>query len=79
MVAYKGFTEAQARAHKEYMKGVATIQVRTDAEQRERIKAHAGANGESVNAFILRAITETMQRDAETRAGGSSAAGQGGD
>ena len=63
MLAYKGFTEAQAKAHKKYMEGVATIQVRTTAEQREKIKAHAESKGESVNAFINRAIDETMERD----------------
>ena len=31
--------------------------------QKETIKAHAEAQGESVNAFINRAITETMERD----------------
>nr|DAZ41573.1 MAG TPA: Alginate and motility regulator [Caudoviricetes sp.] len=31
--------------------------------QKETIKAHAGAQGESLNAFINRAITETMERD----------------
>ena len=31
--------------------------------QREVIKAHAAARGESVNGFIGRAIDETMQRD----------------
>ena len=30
---------------------------------KERIKAHAAAQGESVNGFIKRAIDETMQRD----------------
>ena len=30
---------------------------------KERIEAHADAHGESVNAFIRRAITETMERD----------------
>lgn len=29
----------------------------------ERIKAHAAARGESVNGFIKRAISETMERD----------------
>ena len=29
----------------------------------EQIKAHASANGESVNGFIKRAITEAMERD----------------
>ena len=31
--------------------------------KKEEIKAFAEANGESVNAFINRAIEETMQRD----------------
>ena len=31
--------------------------------QKEAIKAHADARGESVNAFIFRAITETIERD----------------
>lgn len=31
--------------------------------QKETIKAHAEAQGESLNAFINRAITETMERD----------------
>ena len=36
--------------------------------QKELIKAHAEAQGESVNAFINRAITETIERD--TASGG---------
>lgn len=31
--------------------------------QKETIKAHAETQGESLNAFINRAITETMERD----------------
>ena len=60
MAGYKGFTEAQAKAHKKYMENVATIQVRTSAERRDAIKAFADASGESVNAFINRAIDESM-------------------
>lgn len=33
--------------------------------RKEIIKAHAEARGESVNAFINRAIDETMERDNE--------------
>lgn len=32
----------------------------------DTIKAHAAAQGESVNAFINRAITETIARDGAT-------------
>ena len=63
MTSYNGFTEAQAKAHKKYMENVATIQVRTTAERRESIKAHAESRGESVNGFINRAIDEAMERD----------------
>ena len=31
--------------------------------QKDAVKAHAERRGESVNAFINRAITETMERD----------------
>lgn len=34
--------------------------------QKDAIKAHATAHGESVNAFINRAITEAMERDGAT-------------
>lgn len=63
MLAYKGFTEAQKKAHKKYMETIATIQIRTTEERRDQIKAHAEDQGESVNSFINRAIDEQMQRD----------------
>lgn len=31
--------------------------------QKEAVKAHAEAQGESLNAFINRAVSETMERD----------------
>ena len=34
--------------------------------QKEAVKAHAEAQGESLNAFINRAITETIERDTTT-------------
>lgn len=41
------------------------INLVVDKGQKDVIKAHAEACGESVNAFINRAITETMLRDAD--------------
>ncbi len=38
-------------------------QVRMPKGRKETIKAHAEAQGESVNGFINRAITEAMERD----------------
>ena len=43
------------------------IKVRVFKGEKEKIKAHADTyDGGSVNAFIQRAIKETMERDAQT-------------
>lgn len=39
------------------------ISIAVKKGKREEIKAHAAARGESLNGFINRAITETMERD----------------
>jgi uncharacterized protein (DUF1778 family) len=39
------------------------IELRVSMGQKEQIKAHAESRGESVNAFVNRAIDETMERD----------------
>ena len=63
--SYRGFTPAQKRAHKNYMENFVEIKTRMTPEKRAIIKAHAQDQGESVNAFINRAIDEAMQRDKE--------------
>ena len=40
------------------------ITLRVNKGDKERIKDHADARGESVNGFIGRAISEQMKRDA---------------
>ena len=63
-------TKAQQRAVNKYMKeNYDEIKVRTDKGKKEKIKAHAESRGESVNAFINRAIDETMGRDQQRRKG----------
>ena len=57
-------SKAQQRAVSKYMKeNYDVYQVRMPKGQKEIIKAHSEANGESVNGFINRAISETMERD----------------
>ena len=63
MSSYKGYTPAQSKAHNNYIAKFARLEVRTTVEQRGAIQAHAAAQGESVNAFINRAIQEAMERD----------------
>ena len=56
-------TEAQKRAQKAYMEKFARVELRVTPDRREKIRAHAEAQGESLNAFINRAIDETMRRE----------------
>lgn len=60
-------SKAQQKAVNAYMaKNYDRINLTVEKGKRDIIKAHAAQNdGGSVNAFINRAIDETMKRDAE--------------
>lgn len=57
-------SESRRRANEKYnAKAYEQIQLRVKAGRKAEIKARADAHGESVNAFINRAIDETMERE----------------
>ena len=56
-------TEAQKKAQQKYMDKFAVARVRMEQNRYSVVQAHAEAQGESVNAFINRAISEAMERD----------------
>ena len=56
-------TEAQLRASKKYHQKYEYLQARVTLAEKETITAHAEAMGESLNAFMRRAFTETVERD----------------
>lgn len=56
-------TEAQLRASKKYHQKYEYLQARVTPEEKEAVTAHAAAMGESLNVFMRRAFTETMERD----------------
>ena len=61
-------SKANQRAVAKYVKNnYDDIKVRTAKGKRDIIQAHAESLGESVNAFINRAIDEAMQRDKENQ------------
>lgn len=60
-------SKAQQKAVAKYMaENYDEIKVRVFKGRKDEIKAHAEKNGESVNAFINRAIDETIEREADT-------------
>lgn len=60
---YRGYTEARKKANAKYISQFVEVKVRMEPDHRESVRAHAEAQGESLNGFINRAIDETMQRD----------------
>lgn len=59
-------TEAQRRARDKWLaEKVETINIRVPKGKKAVFKAHAEKRGESVNAFLLRAVEETIKREQE--------------
>ena len=63
---YTGQTDARRKANAKYLKeAVEDVRIRVPKGQKAIIKAHAESPEESMNAFVVRAIDETLERDNE--------------
>ena len=63
-------SEAQLRATAKYKAGhYDVIKVNVPKGEKEEIRVHADSRGESLNAFVLRSVRETMARDNEAPEG----------
>ena len=61
---YTGQTDARRKASAKYLKeSVEDIRIRVPKGQKSIIKKHAEKQGESMNQFVIRSITETIERD----------------
>lgn len=61
---YTGQTDARRKASAKYLKeSVEDVRIRVPKGQKIVIKSHSDKMGESMNAFVVRAINETMERD----------------
>ena len=57
-------TEVQKRARKKYLsEKIDEIKMRVPKGEKEILRAHAEAQGESLNGFLCRAAKETIERD----------------
>lgn len=56
-------SESQLRANKKYHQKFHKLQVRMTHDEQDILEEHIGLTGESVNAYVRRAIFETMERD----------------
>lgn len=64
MSGSRKYTEAQKKSAKKWdAANLDRVSIAMPKGQKDIIKAHAEARGESVNGFINRAIEETMERD----------------
>ena len=64
MQGSRKYTEAQKKSAKKWdAANLDRVSIAMPKGQKDIIKAHAEARGESVNGFINRAIDETMDRD----------------
>ncbi len=56
--------KAQTKAQNKYIsKTYDRINLLVDKGNKDKIKAHAAEQGESLNGFVNRAISETIERD----------------
>ena len=60
-------SKAQQKATQRYIKEkIDEIKVRTPKGKKDVIKAHADAVGQSVNAYIIQAVDDRIQRETES-------------
>lgn len=62
-MAYKGYTEARAKANAKYAASRWRVGLYFEPEQRPEIEAAANAAGLTVGAYCKLALAEKMERD----------------
>lgn len=61
------YTDAQKKATYKYLESLDRIDLKLPKGSKDKIKEHTASTGESVNAFIGRAIDETIENDNKKR------------
>ena len=61
------YTDAQKAAIYKHLEKIETLRFQVPKGEGAAIKEHAKAQGESLSAFVNRAVKETMQRDNKSK------------
>jgi len=56
-------SDARRRANEKWHKKQDEIKLRVPKGEKETIRQHAANRGESINAFLVRAVKEAIERD----------------
>lgn len=59
-------SDSQNRAAKKYQEKFDDIKLRVPNGDRAKLQEHAASKGESLNAFLIRAVNEAIERDGDT-------------
>lgn len=59
----KEYTQAQAEATKKYLKGIGEYKLRVSKEDKARYMEIAKSKGVSLNAYIIQALEEKIERE----------------
>lgn len=59
----KTYTDAQAKATKEYLKTLSSVSIRIKKEERDKYMKAAEKAGMSLRAFILTSMDEKIKKD----------------
>ena len=59
----KSYTDAQARATKEYLKTLVSISIRVKKEEKDRYNKAAKKAGMSLRSFLLQSMEEKIVKD----------------
>lgn len=63
---YRGYTDKQRENYSEWLKKQAQISIKIPMNFKKELDNHVKTRGESLRAFVIRALREQMRRDTAT-------------
>ena len=64
---YRGYTDKQRKNYREWLGKQAQISIKIPQDFKKELDDHVQARGESLRAFVIRALQEQIERDTATK------------